>query len=161
MQYAHEVSIPLSAATIDLPEWLFTLSEPEYGACARGHRAIGTQGEAARTGMVNVESIGGSLLIQHYKTELAEPDHVIMRSAASRAYLMHLVPVQVDVVWDLQLLPDGPNASRFRCAIDVEMPTIVHLLGLTTGSPIFVKRHLIEETRGFANDITRKHNAKL
>ncbi len=160
MRYAHEVSIPLPAKSIDLPAWLFGLSEDDYGACARGHRAIGMLGGAGRTGMINVESIGGSLLIQHYTTQLAERDHVTMTSKASRAYLMHMVPVTIGVVWDMQLYDDGPNASRFLCAIDIAMPTAVRLLGLTNGTPIFVRRHLVEETRGFASDIARKHGAE-
>ena len=159
MHYAHEVSIPLPAKSIDLPAWLFGLSEDDYGACARGHRAIGMLGGDGRTGMINVESIGGSLLIQHYTTQLAIRDHVTMTSKASRAYLMHVVPVKIGVVWDMQLFDNGPSASRFRCSIDIAMPTAVRLLGLTNGTPIFVRRHLIEETWGFARDIARKNGA--
>ena len=106
--------------------------------------------------MVNVESIGGSLLIQHYATRLAEKDHVTMVSEASRAYLMHVVPVRVAVVWDMQVFPEGPEASRFRCTINVAMPTAVRVLGLFNGTGFFVRRHLIEETKGFARDIARK-----
>ena len=114
----------------DLPEWLFSLSEAVYAACARGHRAIGVVGGARRSGMINVESIGGSLLIQHYATRLAAKDHVTMVSEASRAYLMHLAPVSIGVVWDMQVIPAQRETSRFRCTIDVAMPTAVRVLGL-------------------------------
>ncbi len=157
MRYSHEASIPVPAGAIDLPAWLFGLSEEDYGACAHGHRAIGTVGQ--RAGMVNVESIGGSLLIQHYATRQADRDHVTMVSPASRAYLMHLAPVKVGVVWDMAIVPDGPEASRFRCTIDVAMPAAVRLLGLFNGTGFFVRRHLVEETKGFARDIARKHAA--
>ena len=159
MHFSHEVSIPLATQEIDLADWLFTLSEDEYGACARGHRAIGTLGGAQRTGMINVESIGGSLLIQHYATQVADRSHVTMVSKASRAYLMHVLPIRVGVVWDMRVVADGSDASRFHCAIDVDMPIAARLLGLTNGTPIFIRRHLIEETRGFARDIVRKHGA--
>ena len=157
MRYSHEASIPLAADAIDLAEWLFGLSEADYGACARGHRAIGVVGGDRRFGMVNVESIGGSLLIQHYATRLAATDHITMVSEASRAYLMHVAPVRVGVVWDMQLFPEGPGTSRFRCTIDVAMPAAVRVLGLFNGTGFFVHRHLIEETRGFARDIARKY----
>ena len=160
MRFAHETTILLAASSIDLPEWLFNLTDAEYGACARGHRGIGVQGGARRSGMINVESIGGSLMVQHYETRRADKDHVTMVSEASRAYLMHVAPVKVGVVWDMQVMPDGPSTSRFRCEIDVAMPLAVRLLGLTTGTPLFVRRHLVEETNGFARDIARKHLAE-
>ncbi|WP_158812131.1 hypothetical protein [Beijerinckia sp. L45] len=110
--------------------------------------------------MVNVESIGGSLLIQHYATRRAEKNEVTMVSEASRAYLMHVVPVKVGVRWHMGVASDGPAASRFCFEIDVEMPRVVEILGRTIGTPWFVKRHLVEETIGFARDIARKaqHN---
>lgn len=158
MKFSHEVTIPLAVGAIDLPGWLFTLSEADYAACARGHRAIGTLGGAEQTGMVNVESIGGSLLVQHYATRRAERDHVTMVSKASRAYLMHLVPVTVAVVWDMSVVGCGEDA-RFRCTIEVDMPLVVRLLGFFNGTRTFVRRHLVEETRGFARDIARKGGA--
>ena len=156
MKFSHEAVIPVAVESVGLPDWLFDLSEAEYAACARGHRAIGVLGGARRTGMVNVESIGGSLLVQHYATQRADKNHVTMIADASRAYLMHVVPVKIGVVWDMQVLPDGPETSRFRCTIDVAMPLAVRVLGLFNGTGFFVKRHLVEETEGFARDIARK-----
>lgn len=155
MKFSHEVAIPIAAERIDLPGWLFNLSEEDYARCQRGHRAIGVVGGEARAGMVNVESIGGSLLVQHYATRLAEPSHVTMVSTASRAYLMHLVPITCGVVWDMRVTPSGKD-SLFRCAIEVDMPPAVRFLGRLSGTPFFVRRHLVEETVGFARDIARK-----
>ena len=156
MFYAHEITIPVAADAVDLPAWLFHLSEQQYGACARGHLAIGGVGGDRRLGMINVESIGGSLLIQHYATRRADKDHVTMVSDASRAYLMHVAPVKIGVTWDMRIVPESSTTSRFRCAIKVDMPVAVHLLGLTIGTPWFVRRHLVEETIGFARDIVGK-----
>ena len=158
MKFAHEVMIPASADAINLPDWLFGLSEEDYAACQRGHRAIGVLGDGARAGMVNVESIGGSLMVQHYATHLAEAHHVTMVSKASRAYLMHVVPVALGVVWDMSVVPEGASA-RFRCEIDVDLPLVVRALGLLSATPYFVRRHLIEETHGFARDSARKSDA--
>lgn len=158
MKFSHEVTIPVEADAINLPDWLFSLTELDYAACQRGHRAIGVVGGDKRSGMVNVESIAGSLMIQHYATHLAEHDHVTMISKASRAYLMHLFPITIGVIWDMSVVPSGTD-SRFRCAIEVDMPLAVRVLGLFSATPFFVRRHLIEETHGFARDLTRKSGA--
>ena len=159
MRYSHEVSMAIPAPSVDLSDWLFSLSEADYQACARGHRAIGMLGGDKRSGMVNVESIGGSLLVQHYATRLAERGRVTMVSDASRAYLMHTVPVKIGVVWEMQITPESTDTSRFRCTIDVAMPAPVIVLGLFNGTGFFVHRHLVEETDGFARDIARKYKA--
>lgn len=39
MVFSHEAPIPLPLSAIRLDEWLFNLSEKDYMACARGHRA--------------------------------------------------------------------------------------------------------------------------
>jgi hypothetical protein len=156
MKFSHEVSIPLSEDLINLPVWLFELTEQDYADCARGHRAIGVIGGAKRLGMVNVESIGGTLIIQHYATQVAERRHVTMVSKASRAYLMHLFPVNIGVIWDMQVSADGPDASRFRCAIELDFPPAVQFLGYFIGAPLFARRHLIEETAGFSHNILKK-----
>ena len=85
MIFTHEASIPLAAGDVHLDDWLFNLSEKDYKACARGHRAVGTSGGAHFEGMVNVESMAGALIIQHYKTELLELNHVRLFSKRSRA----------------------------------------------------------------------------
>ena len=157
MDYAHEVLIPLAPERINLPDWLFTLSEEDYARCQRGHGVIGAE---RRTGMINVESIGGSLLIQHYATRLAEPHHVTMVSRASRAYLMHLAPVRCGVEWTMRVTACGAG-SLFRCSIAVDLPAAVRVIGLFSATPFFVRRHLVEETRGFARDIARKVDPRL
>ncbi len=62
---------------------------------------------------------------------------------------MHLVPVKIGVVWDRQITSDSPEASRFRCAIDLDFPPAVQVLGYFIGAPFFARQHLVEETNGF------------
>ena len=156
MRFSHQAMIDLPVEAINLHDWLFTLSQADYSSCAHGHRAIGMLGGAQRTGMVNVESIGGSLLIQHYATRLAEKDHVTMLSETSRAYIMHIVPVKCGVIWDMQTRAAGQGRTLFECTIDVTLPAVVRLLGYTIGTPVFIRRHLVEETHGFAKNIARR-----
>ena len=41
---SHEATVALPLDAIHLDQWLFTLPEADYSACARGHRAVGTNG---------------------------------------------------------------------------------------------------------------------
>ena len=77
---------------VDLEKWLFTLSDSEYQAAAHGHRAAGTFTEDGVRGTINVESIGGTLMVQHYHEVSAEPTRVEMLSKRTRAYVFHLIP---------------------------------------------------------------------
>lgn len=160
MIFTHEAVIPFAADGVHLDEWLFNLSEHDYKACAHGHRAVGTSGGAHFEGMVNVESMAGALIIQHYKTELLEPNHVRLFSNRSRAYLMHLVPFHLQVGWEMQVFSVAANESRLRCTIDVRNPLWVRFVGLFNATNYWIRQHLIEETQGFARDLTRKgaHN---
>ncbi len=157
MKFSHEATIPLRHDAVDLADWLFELTDGEYQACARGHRAAGVSGGFRRSGMVNVESIGGTLLIQHYVPKVAEMDHVTMVSTATRAYIMHVFPVSIGVVWDMQIKAAGADVSRFQCSIDIAFPLPIRILGYLVGAPQSIRRHLIEETGGFARDILRKY----
>ncbi len=156
MVFTHEASIPLPAGDVHLDKWLFQLSENDYKACARGHRAIGTTGGARFDGMVNVESMAGALIIQHYRTELLEAGHIRLLSEKSRAYLMHLVPFHLRVGWEMQVTGVSAQESRLRCTIDVRNPLWVRFIGLFNATNYWIRQHLIEETQGFARDLARK-----
>jgi len=66
---------------INIPEWVFNLSENEYQDCSPAHiSAAKTIGADGRRMSINVEVIGGSLMVQHYQEEVSEPDHLILTS---------------------------------------------------------------------------------
>ena len=121
-----------------------------------GHRAIGTQGGKHFEGMVNVGSMAGALIIQHYRTELLTPHHIRLLSERSRAYLMHVWPFHLRVFWEMQVTSVSATEACLRCTIDVKNPLWVGFLGLFNASNYWIRQHLIEETRGFARDLTRK-----
>jgi hypothetical protein len=50
----------VACADVDLTAWIFGLSDAEYQACARGHRAAGAYVDEQGRGTVNVEAIGGT-----------------------------------------------------------------------------------------------------
>lgn len=67
--------------SIDIPTWCFTLSEEEYQGCSPAHIAAGfTTAPDGKRMSINVEIIGGSLMVQHYVETLGEKDHLILES---------------------------------------------------------------------------------
>lgn len=66
---------------IDIPEWCFTLPEREYQACSPAHVAAGfTTAPDGKRMSINVEIIGGSLMVQHYVETLGQKDHLVLES---------------------------------------------------------------------------------
>jgi hypothetical protein len=124
---------------------------------AKGHRATGTFTTDGVRGMVNVESMGGTLIIQHYKAIHAEPTRVQMLSEGSRAYIFHLFPTPVWVRWTMTA--EARTADTFTCTVEAVMPPVLRLPAKLTGLEYFVHKHLDEETLGFAADISRKLRA--
>ncbi|GAA3604430.1 hypothetical protein GCM10022419_106440 [Nonomuraea rosea] len=142
---------------IDLENWLLGLSDDEYRACARGHHGAGTYTDEKGRGMVNAESVGGNLIIQHYRVVRAEKSFVEMYSTASRIYLFHLVPVTGAVRWTLTATPQSATSSTFVCSVEVILPRVLAVLARTIVLGLFIRRHCEEETVNFAADIMRKH----
>src|SRR5437763_12413609 len=103
MKATCETVIDTAANTIDLGEWARTLTDAEYRRTARGHQAVGTFIDNGVLGMVNVENVGGYLMVQHYRATTLRADRVEMYSPESTAYVAHLAPVKVQVRWTMEL----------------------------------------------------------
>src|SRR5262249_27192631 len=67
---------------VDIADWLLHLPDAEYRRCAPpDHIAAGTTTtDDGRLMSINVEVIGGSLMVQHYVAEIHEPYHCRMVS---------------------------------------------------------------------------------
>ena len=141
---------------IDLEAWLFGLSDADYQACAEGHQGAGVFADEQGRGMINIESIGGNLIVQHYRCVRAGRSSVEMYSPASRVYLFHLVPVAAAVRWTLNVSPDSATTSGLACTVQVDLPPVLALLGRLSLLGYFLGRHVDEEACGFATDIARK-----
>ncbi len=156
MKTSHETVIAYPAARIDLVRWLSTLSDRDYQACSRAHRAAGIYRQDGKLGMVNVESIGGNLLVQHYLAAESGPNHVVMRSKDTRVYVSHLMPATIEVIWTVEVRPMTAASSSFRCSVETLMPAVLAAMSTLTLLPYFLARHTREKTGGLAADISRK-----
>jgi hypothetical protein len=68
---------------IDIPAWAFALPDKEYQGCSPAHVAAGfTTAPDGKRMSINVEIIGGSLMVQHYVETLAQKDHLVLESVS-------------------------------------------------------------------------------
>jgi hypothetical protein len=145
------------ADRIDLIQWLSTMSDRDYQACSRGHRAAGTFREGGTLGMVNVESVGGNLLIQHYFAVQSAANRVVMHSKNTRVYVAHIFPTTIEVIWTVEVEPKDSQRAIFRCTVEIRMPTLLRALSTLSLLPFFLRQHTRGETVGFAEDKASEH----
>jgi hypothetical protein len=162
MSISRTTRVPLDAPgdEVDLEAWLFGLSDGDYQACAKGHQGAGVFTDEQGRGMINVESIGGHLIVQHYRPVRSGRPSVETYSPASRVYLFHVIPVAAVVRWTLEVTPKGAAASEFACTVRVHLRPVLGVLARLSLLGHFLGRHVDEEARGFAADITRKHHVR-
>ena len=68
---------------VDIPSWCFSLPESEYQACSPAHCSAGaTTAPDGRRMSINVEILGGSLMVQYYVEEIGQPDHLRLVSTS-------------------------------------------------------------------------------
>ena len=152
--YEQEINVPVDS--IDMYKWLRELTDIEYQSFSKGHQAMGHLNEGKFGGMINVEIVGGLLLVQHYSIKDKSKSHVNSYSDKSRGYLMGIIPIKVEVRWSLRVLATSENKSTFICEVGVLIPS--RILSFISGPVLSysLKRHLKEEGALFALDIENK-----
>lgn len=100
--YSHVIDV--GADKVDIADWLFNLPDAEYQRCSPDHIAAGaTWTDDGCRMSINVETIGGSLVIQHYVAEVAEPNYCKMVSISDVMAAHGRTKVQV--IWELSVKP--------------------------------------------------------
>lgn len=118
---------------IDIPAWCFSLAEHEYQAASPAHISAGftTSPEGKRMSL-NVEIIGGSLMVQHYIEQLAEPSHLILESVSD--VFTPNGRTTIEVHWELSVKKIDANTSEFtnrvRTKPTVELLQFIDKLGI-------------------------------
>ena len=159
MQFTETVPVAVRVASVNLSDWIFGLSDEDYRAIAAGHHAMGVIGGEKRLGLINVEQIAGTLIVQHYYTKTADAQHVSFLSEASEGFLMRTVPFKMKVWWNMVIRPAAGSGSELSCRIGFDAPAWVTAAGKLVRNDHHVHQHLIEETAGFARDVERKYGA--
>jgi hypothetical protein len=97
---------------VDLADWLFTLPDAEYQRCSPAHIAAGASRSAeGRRMSLNVEFIGGSLVVQHYVEVVAEKHHCRLISLSD--VFSPDGPTKVRVTWELTVQPIDQHSCEF------------------------------------------------
>jgi hypothetical protein len=154
---ATEVPLSVSAADIDLSEWLFGVSDIEYQQCAKGHLGAGVSKlrNGKRTS-VNVESVGGHLAVQHYVEEISTKNHLKLVSEKSDIWIFHIIHIHPRVTWEMKLIPISDQACIFQHKVSIEHSSaLVKIASVLCFVPLFVRRHDHEEARLFAANLAR------
>jgi len=104
------VNAPLGK--IDIPTWCFNLPEREYQACSPAHVSAGfTTAPDGKRMSINVEIIGGSLMVQHYVETLAQKDHLILDSISD--IFTPTGRTTIHVIWELSVRELGTGRCEF------------------------------------------------
>lgn len=106
---------------INIPEWCFTLPEHEYQACSPAHISAGvTVDPRGKRMSINVEILGGSIMVQHYTETLSEPTHLILESVSD--VFTPNGRVNILVHWELSVKKIDDAASEFTNRV-ISRPT--------------------------------------
>lgn len=155
------VSAPLE--TIDLGEWLFTLSSEEYAACATGHQSA-AQGRlpSGKRVSINLEFVAGYFMVQHYIEQLAQRDRVVVVSPNTVMWIDDERFVLTQITWELWVTATEDRNCTLTCKVTVETQNEMFAQraqeanrGIPPDQTPF-QRHLDEETPLFAKDIEGK-----
>ena len=149
-----EAPINAPKDAFNLHDWVFSLSDKDYQSTSRAHIAAGTSIHTDGTQTsVNVESVGGNLLVQHYVAEIKQPDYVKMVSQ-SDLWMLKLIHVVVKVTWEMRLISVSENECKFQNTVLVEHPNfIMKILSALALGGYFVRKHNEEETPLFAQNL--------
>ena len=98
---------------VDIADWLLHLPDAEYQRCATpDHIAAGTTTtDDGRPMSINVEVIGGSLMVQHYVAEIHEPHHCRMVSLSDLQTPAGWTKIWV--IWDLSVTAVDSASCRY------------------------------------------------
>jgi hypothetical protein len=103
------ISAPIEK--IDIPAWCFSLSEQEYQSCSPAHITAGfTTAPDGKRMSINVEIIGGSIIVEHYVETLGK-NHLILDSTSD--VLTPSGRTTIHVTWELSLREVGAGKCEF------------------------------------------------
>src|ERR1700693_590438 len=97
---------------VDIPAWCFSLTEREYQGCSPAHVSAGfTTAPDGKRMSINVEIIGGSLMVQHYVETLGRKDHLILDSESD--VFTPTGRTRIHVTWELSVRELGAGTCEF------------------------------------------------
>jgi hypothetical protein len=163
VQSSFSATIDAPIETIDIPAWCFTLPESEYQSCSPAHYSAGsTTAPDGRRMSINVEVLGGSMIVQHYVEEIGQKDH--LRLVSTSDVFTPTGRTKIGVIWDLAVKKIDDKTCEFTNSVQsCATPELMDFLD-KQGIPLEVFRgarkpiseaHNRQETPMFARSIER------
>lgn len=149
---------------IDIADWLLNLPDVEYQRCSHAHIGAGSsKNDAGQPMSLNVETIGDSLMIQHYVAEVHAPSFCRMVSISDS--ISPAGRTKVQVVWELSAKRIDEETCEY--SNHIHAVAIEETLAFFEKHGISLKKaaaarqeasevHNREETPNFAKSIERK-----
>ena len=145
---------------VDIADWLLHLPDAEYQRCAPPDHiaAATTTTDDGRPMSINVEVIGGTLVVQHYVAEVHEPHHCRMVSLGDVQTPAGWTKIQV--IWDLSVTALDLASCRYTNQV-LSYPTPAFLQTLEVAGISFEdaaadRDHNRRETALYAQSLERK-----
>ncbi len=118
---------------IDIPTWAFALPDKEYQGCSPAHVAAGfTRAPDGKRMSINVEIIGGSLMVQHYVETRADKNHLVLESVSD--VFTPNGRTKINVRWELSARPIDERhcefTNRVRSSATPEMLALLDSQGI-------------------------------
>ena len=153
------VIIDLPAEKIDLADWIVHFSNEDYVACtpATGaHKVMYVyRGSDGRWVFRNDESAAGFMMTQLYREEIMQPQHIFLVSPRTKGRLLGIVPLTLQITWDMKVEPIDENRSRFTCTVGARLSPLLFIAGLFIRLSYWTEAHTEEETPHFAESAAR------
>jgi len=104
---------------IDIPEWLFALTDEEYQRCSIAHIAAGATRtpDGSKRIEINVEKVGPGLMVQHCTEDITETQHCRLVSPSDMFVQQERTKMQL--TWDTSVRPLSENSREFTDTISV------------------------------------------
>jgi len=164
LRSASKAIIDAPVDTIDIPEWLFTLTDKEYQQCSVAHIAGGaTWSPDGKRVSINVEMIGPVLLVQHWTEDVADKKHSRLVSWSDMFAQQQRAKLQL--VWDMAVKPLSAISCEFTNSLSLfETDDLIAFVESSGGPAEQVREtlrstidaHNAEETPNFAKSVEKK-----
>lgn len=153
------VIIDLPAEQIDLADWIVHFSNEEYVACtpATGaHQVMYVyRGSDGRWVFRNDETAAGFMMTQLYREEIMEPQHIFLVSPRTKGRLLGIVPLTLQITWDMKVEAVDENRSKFTCTVGARLNPLLFIASLFIRLSYWTEAHTEEETPHFAESAAR------
>lgn len=149
--------------TVNISDWMFTLTSEEYTACSKDHQSA-AQGRlpSGKRFSVNVERADTLLVVQHYIETVSERHRVVGFSPNSVFWMNDTDYAFAQVTWEVTVEKHDSKHCVLECSAFSESDNEAFVTKLHSAlkeiaaekSPL--QLHMEEETPLFAKDIERK-----